>query len=214
MRQTRPYLEYRYLDGPRPELAVPRQQFHHWQHHWAQIKKEGTYSHLSYRKGSPIIARNRHRKPHAPSFWTPTERTERAFRRLPGRGWYYVVGELLHKKESEKRLRDIHYIFDILVCDGDYLVGMTFAERQQLLFDLFQPDPRTMTHSHYVVDDHTWLAVNHQDADFLALFESLRSADDEGIVFKNPTAPLQPCITGANTRWQAKSRRWKKTHPE
>jgi hypothetical protein len=205
------YDAYRYLWPPRPELVVPRAAFARYADWGVQIKKNGTCNTLAYRAGQPIIAMNRHREQH--KLWQPSEATHRAFYRLPGTGWYYVIAELLHSKVPG--MRDINYIFDILVCNSHYLTGMTFAERQEILFDLFKPKAKSKTHSHYVIDEHTWLAVNHRGTDFLKLFDSLTAPDDEGIVFKNPQAPLISCAWAtANKGWQAKSRRGTKTHLE
>ncbi len=199
----------RYLWPPRPEIAIPPMLIHRYAHWRAQYKRQGTCSVLQVDPERRVTAMNRHRAAH--KAWQPNEATRQAFLHLRG-GYYVFEAELMHSKV--RGLRNINFIHDILVADDEYLVGMTFADRQRLLSDLFTPSIRALCGGHYVLDGNTWLAVNYRDMDFRVLFESLTAPEDEGLVFKDPEAPLAFCSSeSANSSWQRKCRRPTKTHP-
>jgi hypothetical protein len=149
-----------------------------------------------------IITMNRHQEAH--KAWQPTGAVMDAFRALPGDGWYVFVAELLHSKVEG--LRNVNYIFDLLVDNGDYLVSSTFMDRQARLSALF-PHHVSETFSHYVIDKHTWLA-KIITSDFLAVWQGLDAPEDEGIVLKDATARLAMCSRPtANANWQVKCRK-------
>jgi len=63
------------------------------------------------------------------------------------------------------------------------------------------------TDTHYVINPNTWLAKTYA-GDFSALFDRFYRPEDEGLVLKNPNAPLQMCTRAAsNVDWQTKIRR-------
>jgi hypothetical protein len=201
------YHTFSYLYPPRPDNAIPPNMlgFYEQRGYVCQLKKNGTGNVMAISPDRQIIAMNRHHDVH--KLWTPDEITRRAFLDLPGDGWYYLVAELLHSKVIG--MRHINYINDILVADGEYLIGTTFAQRQNLLAALF---PNAVTHidgGYKVIDANTWLAVNHKSG-FAALFDALgrkKQPEDEGLVLKNPNAKLAYCTTAkSNSSWQVKCR--------
>ena len=206
--------EWTYLWPPRPEKAVPTSLLGYYENEgWtAQIKLNGTCNIMGVAPDRKTIkAMSRHKDEH--KLWQPSAKTATAFASLPGDGWYVFVCELMHSKVPG--LRDINYINDILVADGEYLVGSTFTERQALLAKLFKVGPKTKkTISHYIIDANTWLAVNHEPDDFAGLYEKLGSAPEyEGLVLKRPNAKLAPCSRQtANYNWQVKCRRGHKNY--
>lgn len=212
------YQDYEYLWPPRPEKAIPRAMLPIIERKgWvAQAKKNGTCNVIAVSPEKRLICMNRHKETH--KLWTPSEASSRAFRALPGRGWYVFVAELLHSKiaAAEGGVRDTNFINDILVCDGEYLVGQTFVQRQTLLRDLFltaipehpwKVGPAGETESHWLIDENTWLAKTKL-ANFTQFYDSLDKPEDEGIVMKNPDAILAYCSREkANVDWSIKSRR-------
>lgn len=197
--------EWQYLWPPRPENAVARGLLGYYENQgWlAQVKMNGTCSVLAVAPDRKTIkAMSRHKDEH--KLWAPGPQTAKPFQSLPGDGWYVFVAELMHSKVPG--IRDINYINDILVADGEYLVGTTFAQRQEMLEKLFKVHTLKKTVSHYVIDAHTWLARNYED-DFSELFASLKDAEHEGLVLKDPFAKLAMCTRqGSNTAWQVKCR--------
>jgi hypothetical protein len=214
------YDEYRYLWQPRPgsKQAIPLTAVaeRERQGAWAQVKKQGTANGMYVSPPGPgllprrVTAMNRHHGEH--KRWQPIPQTHTTFVNLPGTGWYVFCSELMHNKVADPRLKNINYIHDILVMNGEYLVGTTFAERQDMLQKLF-PDTVAATGIGYrAIDAYTWLAVNYKPnlrrPGFVKLWRSLTKPEDEGLVFKMPDAKLQFCHKEtANDAWQFKCRR-------
>lgn len=203
------YERFEFLWPPRPDSkrAVPPTgvmglSFYENRGWKGQIKRNGTANVIAVSPEKNLVTRNRHKEEHR--LWTPTAGSSAAFKTLPGKGWYVFVAELLHSKVPG--LRDTNYIFDVLVADGEYLVGKTFMERQAILDGLF-PKTISETFAHRVIDKHTWVAkLIHEN--FEEVFSNLTNPEDEGIVLKNPKAKLELCSRqSANTMWQVKCRR-------
>lgn len=198
------YDKYQYLWPPRPTNAVPPVMLRYYeQRGWtAQAKKNGTCNIIAVEPNGRLQCMNRHKETH--KLWNPTEHSSAIFKTLD-RGWYVFVAELLHSKVEG--IRDTNYINDILVCQDQYLVGMTFRERQELLYDLFKDHIKGETVSHYVLNDNTWLAKNHT-TQFDDLYHQLTGPDDEGLVLKIPFSTLSLCLReSSNVQWSVKCRR-------
>lgn len=198
------YTQFQYLWPPRPEKPVPVNFLKVYeQKKWvAQFKKNGTCNVIAVGPDRQITAMNRHNEMH--KSWEPTRASSELFRQLPGSGWYVFVAELLHSKVEG--LRDINYLHDILVADGEYLVGTPFIERQRRLKALLVRGGEVVTDSHTVLNPNTWLARTYAGG-FTKLFNGLSRPEDEGLVVKNPNAVLTLCSRpSANADWQAKCR--------
>lgn len=196
--------EYKFLFPPRPEQATPPSLIRHYEMagYIAQVKKNGTCNVIAVSPNKEIICETRHNEPHKQ--WHPN--SMEAFKK--GNGWCVFVAELMNNKT--KTVKNVNYINDILVYDGNYLVGTSFADRQRLLSNLFTPMDEC--YSHYVIDNTTWLAKNYT-AGFRALYDSLEGDGDEGLVFKQPDAVLAPCSSvSANSKWLAKVRKATKNY--
>lgn len=197
------YDQWSYLYPPRPESAISKNLLKTYEggDYIAQCKMNGTCSVLGVSPDRKIRAMSRHKDEH--KLWSPSAVNEAAFANLPGNGWYVFVAELMHSKV--KGIRNTNYIHDIMVADGQHLVGMALANRQALLASLFTPVSETSTH--FVIDDVTWLAKNITQ-DFEAFFDSMATTPEhEGIVLKRLTAPLaMGSREKSNTNWMLKAR--------
>ena len=199
------YDQFSYLYPPRPEVAThPRfLPILEKQGYICQIKLNGACSVIFVSPDKTITAMTRHNEPH--KAWNPTDEVMAGFKSLPGTGWYVFVAELLHSKVPG--LHNINYLHDILVHDGDYLVGVSQEDRQNILYDLFIRGGEQETHSHYVINPNLWLAIEYE-ADFARLFDKLTLAEDEGLVLKKPDSVLTFCSRqSANSSGQVKVRR-------
>lgn len=206
--------DWQYLWPPRPDKAIPRSLLSYYgKRNWiAQVKLNGTCNVVAISPTGKITAKSRHKDiangDHR--MWAPSAKTEATFKNLPrpNKGWYVFVAELMHSKVEG--LRDTNYIHDILVADGEYLVGKTFEERQAILRDLFPDiDESKSTVAYHIIDGNTWLARNHVGVDFSELYTSvIPDIRYEGLVMKNPAAKLAICSRQkSNTDWQVKCRR-------
>lgn len=200
---TIPYRSRAFIPPPRADSAIPPSDLPIYERRgwWAQYKKNGTYNVIfsGYEGYEPrLSALKRDGSPHRNWDFTPASR--RAFRRLPGKGWYVFCTELLHSKVSG--IRDKNYIHDILVDDGQYLLGETYKERYDRLTRLFPVDS-SLNPSYYRVDESTFVARNIR-AGFPYLFTNLSLPEDEGLVLKDPNAKLS---IGSHFPWTVKCRR-------
>ena len=203
------YTNYKYLYPPRPENAVPSSGLKPYKEWVTQIKKNGTCNVIAVSPNKEITCMGRHKDLHKQ--WQVDEDSSRFLQKLPD-AWYVFVAELLNNKV--RGIRNINYVFDLLVADNKYLVGKTFAERQQALKNLFDSvsTPISETFSHWVYDPNLWLAKTHED-DPASVFDNVVSEEDEGIVIKNPEAKLALCNRkNSNSTWQVKCRKAHKNY--
>lgn len=206
------YDRYRYLYPPRPETAAAPTTLSSYeaQGWWAQAKMNGTNTTLYVPPDRKSFAMGR-QGPENRIGWQPGDRWASFQHSLPGAGWYVFVGELLHSKGVG--VRDTLYLFDILVDDGEYLVGATYRQRSHrlaALCKLFAAEP-WVEHTHQVIAPGVWLAASHGHS-FAKWFAAIRNLPGkppvEGLVFKDPRARLLLCGTAtANAKWQHKCRR-------
>ena len=188
------YLDYRYLWPPRPCIAQAPNLLGAYQGYWAQAKMNGICLELAISPDREIIARTRHGDV-APSRWSPGAACDVFTTLLPGKGWYVFVGELLHTLG----VKDTVYLFDVLVDDGDHLVGTTHADRQQRLARAVQwpfavnegPYPGE-DWSHVEISPGFWLTRNHS-CRFRELWDQPPGPRVEGLVLKDPRTPLALC---------------------
>jgi hypothetical protein len=214
LEKTVKYLDYRYLFPPRPETAAAPTTLNQYEDRgWlAQAKMNGTCCTIYVSSTGTSFAMGRHGMSNRLN-WQPGEKWQEFQRHLPGKGWYVFVGELLHSKGVG--ITDTIYLHDLLVDDGEYLVGETYLERYQRLLNICDLVPAIeSTLSPYnvrrIVTPGVWLALNHRQ-DFREWYNSINKMPGhavEGLVFKQPHSKLVPCGTpSANSKWQHKCRR-------
>lgn len=199
------YEAYRFLWPPRPEKAAPPELIGFYERRgWiAQIKKNGTCT-VIFSRGDEVIFKTRHNDDH--KSWSPQPSHSEFF---AGRGdWNVYVAELLHSKGPT--VKNHLYLFDILVNDGEALIGTTLNERQQILQERF-PSPkadilgsRAGIGARMIAQDVSQAAPIANPS---AAWPTLGPLD-EGFVFKDPAAKLAACIVpSSNGGWQTKIRR-------
>ncbi len=200
---TTSYKSFQYITPPRTEAklspdALPRLEARGWV---ASIKKNGTRSLVVVHPNRAVIGWNRHGEKHRA--WQFGEQTSEIYQKLSGKKFYIFDGELLHNKTHH--IKNIHYLYDILVCDGVQLTGTNYEYRFQLLLDVMTP--RDMhnknKNDHYVVDPYTWIARSYHKG-FRELFDSLTAKEDEGLVLRNPKGFY---YTSKADAWMVKVRR-------
>jgi hypothetical protein len=205
------YNRYTYLWPPRPERAQGVALIHSYERQgwWAQAKMDGDCVVLAIAPecdGRELIARTRHGDA-ASNRWQPGKSIAAFAATLPGAGWYVLVGEVLHCRGVG--VRDTLYLHDVLVDDGDYLVGVTHADRQTRLLTLtnaWEAAAHSDVWSHCQFAPGLWLTRNHWQG-FRALYDNPPGRYVEGLVFKDPKTPLRLCArASANSAGLAKCR--------
>ena len=197
------YGNFQYLWPPRPEgkippALIPFYQAKGWK---AQVKKNGTCT-VVFARGDEVIFKTRHPdiRGGKHDLWAPRD-FHHEFFKGPEK-WEVYCAELLHSKTPH--IKDHLYLFDVLVIGGEQLTGRTFDERQEILAARFPGGTPRML-GYRLLDEHFSVAQNYSD-DFSDLWHSL-SAEDEGLVFKNPQAKLSACMRpDSNAGWQVKCR--------
>jgi hypothetical protein len=193
-----------FVPPPRPEHKVhPSTLGYYERKGWVvQAKKNGTSNLVTVRDGEPVDWVNRRGEPHKQ--WAPTPASKKGFQGLDVGGPCVFLTELLHSKVSGGP-RDTHYLFDVLVYDGEWLVGTTYAQRYEILLRHFLKDSPSMEWSHFVVTPKLWLARNRRPGeDYQKLFQRLDKPEDEGLVLKDPAGRL---AREGHPGWAVKSRR-------
>jgi hypothetical protein len=191
------YENYRYLWPARPERVIPPSALAQveamgW---WAQPKLNGANCTLYVSPERTTLQRHRHGDQPLKT-WQPGARWDSFVQELPVGGWYVFQSELLHTKGTG---RDTLYLYDLLVTNGDYLVGRTYRDRYHLLLDLCGGTGE-VTEGVFVSDIYT--------KDFAGAFATLQNDHRiEGLVCKNPEASLLLCSRStSNSSWQVKCR--------
>jgi len=159
---------------------------------------------LIFSNGREVIFKTRHNDDH--KMWTPQAEHIEFFRSgtksfSSDSNWNVYCAELLHSKVSNGPKNEL-YIFDILVKDGVYLTGETFAYRQHVLHGLWngkhEGDQVRITPQITV--------ATCIDSGFAERFNNLKP-EDEGLVLKDPNAKLKSCFkASSNAAWMVKCR--------
>lgn len=210
------YTKFSYLWPPRPSNALPKLFMKRFQKKgWcAQIKLNGTCTIVAVSPEKEVIYMNRYEGEHKQ--WKPNTAINEWFENLPGNGWYYFVGELLNNKVADDEYKNIISLFDILVHNGEQLVGKTFNERHQLLNSLSNATNETWFARKF--SNNVWCIKNV--VNWTDVWNKIRGDEPfdggelfEGLVLKDPSAKLEYCFkSNANQNWQVKIRRPHKNH--
>ncbi len=183
------YSKFSYLYPPRPENVIDKSRLNSFNSNYvAQLKMNGTCSIVMVKPSTQeLICMNRHKEVH--KAWIPDNNKMKWFLNLSGDGWYVFVTELLNNKV--KGYKDINYIHDMLVYNGNYLVNKPQYERMKRLNDLV--DNKIDKGLYYTIDQYTWLTKEFS-SDFLGIFNSLKEDIQEGLVIKNKNTKLKLCL--------------------
>ena len=132
------YSNYRYIYPPRPKNAIPSSDLNSYDNGTmlAQPKLDGSNC-LIFTDGKIVKVMNRHSQP-ITRFEIPTEEILSLYK--GSGGWTVINGEYMNKSKRDETGNTFNHkfvIFDILVNDGDYLIGKTFDQRVKILDEMF-----------------------------------------------------------------------------
>lgn len=180
---------------PRPESAIAEQLIPFYENRGfiAQIKKNGTCSLAVVDSEGRVEFWTRHWEKHRA--WSPTDEITGFFSNFPNSTFVF---ELLHSKTVD--VKNTAYVFDVLRYMGKDLTGVSLEDR----LDLFK-GITPLSKNIEIAKTYT--------AGLRSLYKQLDTPEDEGIVLKDPKAPLRPVYRdGLNANWQVKCRRATKNY--
>jgi ATP-dependent DNA ligase len=206
------YNSYRYLYPPRPQNAVPSTDLNYYDNgsFIGQPKLNGSNSTI-YTDGVKVIIMNRHGD-RLTRFEIKDDEILSLYRGTGG--WTVLNGEYMNKSKRDENSVFNHkfVIFDILVNDGDYLIGKTFKQRVELLDEMFG---KVECEKDYLwrISDNVYRVKSYEN-NFSMLFDKLTPIDMiEGLVLKRVNARLEMGNTELNnTKSQVKARKSTKNY--
>jgi ATP-dependent DNA ligase len=136
-----------------------------------------------------------------------------------GTGWMVVSGEFLNKNqkgEDGKPFNLKFVIWDILVMNGEYMLGSTFQERMNLLEQLYPCQRMFIGEDGMKIYKHICCTTHKNiyrapcyEKNFDSIYQSIVDTDlYEGLVLKRKNAKLSFGLTEKNNNdWQIKCRK-------
>ena len=184
------YNKYTYIFPPRPRNAIQSSDLDFWDNNTllAQPKLNGSNS-VIFTNGEKVIVMNRHNG-RLTNVQVPMEEILSIYK---GTGWMVLNAEYMNKSKSDENRKVFNHkfvIFDILVLDGDSLVGKTFEERVVLLDKLYGTKSCEKPYL-YGISENIY-RVKSYTSNFLDLYNDLVEIDMiEGLVMKRRSARLE-----------------------
>jgi hypothetical protein len=201
------YDNFKFMYPPRPEYVTSPDQLDKYEKsHIGQPKLNGSCC-LIFIKGKEFKYYNRHGKPTLTGFKLKINDLE--VLNCGNDKWNVIVGEYMNKSQTGldgKVWNHKFVIFDILVYNGEYLLGSTFEERLKLLDSMFG----TVDENEYLykVNENVYRVKSFR-SNFLETWNKITTIGMlEGWVLKKPDAKLERGLSEKNnTLWQLKSRK-------
>jgi len=202
------YSKYVYIFPPRPKNAIQSSDLDFWDNNTliAQCKLNGSNCTI-YTNGEKHVVMNRHNG-RLTNFRLTDEEIKSMYR---GNGeWMVINGEYMNKSKSDEKRQVFNHkfvIFDILVLNGDSLVGKNFEERVILLDQLYGTNNSDKPYL-YGISENIY-RVKSYTSNFLELYNDLVEIDMiEGLVLKRKSARLEAGTSELNnTKSQIKCRK-------
>ena len=185
------YTSFRYIYPPRPKNPIPNSELGFWDNGSliAQPKLNGSNC-LIFTNGEKHIVMNRHNS-RLTNFQLTDDEIKGLYKGTGG--WTVLNGEYLNKSKQDENRKSFNHkfvIFDILVNDGDYLVGKTFEERVILLDQMFGQNESEKDYL-WVVSENVYRVKSYNNQ-FNMLYDRLTPIDlIEGLVLKRKNARLE-----------------------
>jgi ATP-dependent DNA ligase len=185
------YDSYRYIYPPRPENKIPVSSLSEYDDggtYMAEPKFNGDNGVIFFNP-KKIISMNRHNRELSHFKLDPTE-----FKNLSPKGWNCLNGEYMaESKKDENNLSFNHkfVIFDELIHNNNYLIGTTFEERWNTLYDRYGNRIIGENEYSYQISENIWL-VKRWLEDFVNIWHEIVKIDMiEGFVLKRRDWKLQ-----------------------
>lgn len=197
---------FKYLFPPRTEMKIPpgpggvRKIWEGFPDALAQFKMDGTRNLMYVFPDQHVECWNRHEEKQKQYTLTPSMAKQVRALNLPAGKFHVLDGELIHAKT--KNIKDVMYMFDILVFDGEYLIGENYITRYNLLASLMKGTGSKLWSETYFPSDFSpiegrmYLAENYPATKWEWMWQVAQSVDFcEGMVLKR-TGPVSALTTG------------------
>lgn len=205
------YKSFRYFYPPRPETKTPPTTISVYERMGfaGQPKLNGSCAVL-YTNGVEVKFMNRHND----TFTRTLISNQDLLKLHRGSGWMCLAGEFLNKskKGANGKTFDAKFvIFDILIYNGQYLLGSTFEERLEILDGLYQLTPFDKFIDQ--INEYTYRVKTFRN-NLKSVYDELVKVDIyEGLVMKKLRGVLEDGLRPKNnTSWQLKARKETKNY--
>lgn len=208
------YNKFIYVYPPRPKLYSSTDLDFFGKNYVAQLKLNDTRNVIFIHPDGKIEFRTRHKEPHK-AYTRPHPKLIEALQGLglPKGAFHVLDSLLLHSKT--KHVKDTVCLMDILVYNGEYLLGSTFEEREKLLKQVCGNPRRLEQHSGLElaleIKPLLWLAKSY-DMGFQSIWEHWQKVFEsgeqivEGLVFKLRAGKLGYHFNDDKCSWMGKIR--------
>lgn len=192
------YSKYVYIYPPRPLNAISPDDLDFWDNNTmiCQAKLNGSNASI-YTNGQKIIVMNRHGQRLTNVKITDSEIL--SLYRGNG-GWMILNCEYMNKNKNDESGKAFNHklvIFDILVYDGEHLVGSTFSNRVELLDKIYGRQESDKDYL-YSIDTNVYRVKSYSNG-FKKIFDEFIKTDMiEGLVMKRANAKLEAGLTESN----------------
>jgi ATP-dependent DNA ligase len=209
------YNKYMYLFPPRPVQTTHNAELSKYDNNQyiAQPKYNGTCCNV-FISPTEVIVMNRHKGT------ITSEYSHIDFRGMyKGNGWMVICGEFLNKNKKGEDGNPFNLkfvIWDILVLNGEYMLGSTFEERMKILESLYPCQRMFVGEDGMKIYKHVCCTAHKNiyrapcyEKNFDSLYQSIVDTDlYEGLVLKRKNAKLNYGLTEKNNNdWQIKCRK-------
>ena len=177
------YDSYRYIFPPRPEYKIPPSDLQSFDDgtFMAEPKFNGDNGVIFF-NSKEFIPMNRHGKKY-PKYQLDTDELKDLF----PPDWNCLSGEYMAKSKKDENKSTFNHkfvIFDMLVYDGNYLLGTTFEDRWLMLYNRFNHRFISENEYSYQITENIWL-VKVWLTDFVTIWNKITKIDMiEGLVLK------------------------------
>ena len=185
------YLKYRYVFPPRPKNAIPNSELFSYDNGsmTAQPKLNGSNA-TFYTNGVEVFVMNRH----GDRLTRVEIKREEILSLYKGTGgWSVFNGEYMNKSKYDENKNLFNHkfvIFDILINDGDYLIGKTVEQRVDLLDQMFGQNDSEKDYL-YSVSENIYRVKSYEN-NFNMIYDKFVQVDMlEGLVLKRKNARLE-----------------------
>mgnify|MGYP005845563903 CR=1 FL=1 len=187
---SRPYKTGTYIYPPRPEFKISSESLEKYDtgEYIAEPKFNGSNMELYFNETTIHKIMNRHK-----DILTNKLSDAEILSLHRGKGEMVLNGEYMNKSKKDADGKVFNHklvIFDILVLNGEHLVGISCLERYNMLIDLY-PDKKDYNEYLYQISENVFI-VKSFEKDFLNLYNKIVEIDMlEGWVLKKRNGKLE-----------------------